>query len=68
MAVTQDRVPTFDNGHIMALEMLIEIQERTPDLAADEIAEFSRWPNLTGLLCASVTYTPATLSGSPKPF
>jgi hypothetical protein len=50
--------------------MLFEILERIPDfaVAADEIVEFSGWPNLTGLLRAPATITPATPSGSPKPF
>jgi hypothetical protein len=50
--------------------MLLEVLERIPDftVAADEIVEFSGWPNLGGLLCAPATFTPATPAGSPKPF
>jgi hypothetical protein len=50
--------------------MLFEILERIPDFAAaaDEMVEFSGWPNLTCLLRAPATITPATPSGSPKPF
>jgi cytochrome P450 len=57
-------------GRIMAQEMLLEVLERIPDftVAADEIVEFSGWPNLGGLLCAPATFTPATPAGSPKPF